>query len=101
MFRIRQANISPSDRKHFEELGLEIVRAYFTSPRGVVVYRDERGTHTVEELHQAMQSWLGEQYDRVERKENFMMMMMEIAITVFVAFELFLSVLNFWSQHSK
>ncbi len=38
--------------------------------------------------------WLTEQYDRAERKETWLITM-EVAITIFVAAELILSVLSF------
>jgi len=93
-FRIRKANIKPRHREHFEELGVEIVRAYFTQPVGVVVWRDDMGTWTVQALREPMQFWLREQYDRTERKETWLITM-EIAITILVAAELFMSVLGF------
>jgi hypothetical protein len=99
-FRIRRANILPRYREHFEELGAEIVRAYFTQPIGTVVYQDAEGKWTVRALHEPMQLWLREQYDRAEREESWLITM-EVAITVFVAFELIMSVLEFCSRHSK
>jgi hypothetical protein len=96
-FRIRWAQISPSERQHFEELGTEIVRAYFTQGPGTVVYTDDRGRHTVNNLHEFMQLWLREQYDRAELKETWLITM-EIAITVFVAAELIFSILNFFCR---
>ena len=99
-FRTRRAGIPSRHRQRFEELGAEIVRAYFTQPVGVIVYSDDNGDHTVRELHDPMQLWLREQYDRAERKETWLISM-EIAITLFVASELFMAVLEFWSRHSK
>ena len=93
-FRIRKAEIKPRFREHFEELGAEIVRAYFTQPIGVVVWEDEGGKWPVSALREPMQFWLREQYDRAERKETWLMTM-EIAITILVAAELFMSVLDF------
>lgn len=83
-FRVRKADIKPRYRQHFEELGVEIVRAYFTQPIGVVVWVDGEGKWTVQALREPMQSWLREQYDRTERKETWLVTM-EIAITVLVA----------------
>jgi len=47
-----------------------------------------------------MQLWLREQYDRAEKKETWLITM-EIAITLFVFFELIVSVLDFYCRHSK
>ena len=91
---IRKANILPRFRERFEELGVEIVRAYFTQPIGVVVWEDDGGRWTVEALHEPMQLWLREQYDRAERKESWLITM-EMAITILVATELFMSVSGF------
>ena len=99
-FRIRRGELLPHYREHFEEIGVEIIRAYFTQPIGVKVYTDDKGDHTVRELHDPMQLWLREQYDRAERKETWLITM-EIAITIFVASELIMSVLEFCSRHSK
>ena len=93
-FRIRKATILPRYREHFEELGVEIVRAYFTQPIGVVVWEDDGGKWTVHALHEPMQLWLREEYDRPERKETWLITM-EIAITILVAAELVMSVLDF------
>ena len=92
--RVRKANIDLRHRQHFEELGVEVVRAYFTQPVGVVVYEDEKGKWPVGALREPMQLWLREQYDSTERKDTWLMTM-EIAITILVAAELLMSVLDF------
>ena len=99
-FRVRKANIKPRYREHFEELGVEIVRAYFTQPIGVVVWEDEERRWTVQALREPMQFWLREQYDHTERKDTWLMTM-EVAITILVAAELLMSVLDFYCRHSK
>jgi len=99
-FSIRKASIQPRYRQHFEELGVEIVRAYFTQPNGVIVWEDDGGRWTVGALHEPMQFWLREQYDSAERKDTWLMTM-EIAITILVAAELVMSVLDFYCRHSK
>ena len=99
-FRIKKADIHDWHRQHFEQLGVEVVRAYFTQPIGVLVWKDDRGDHTVRELHEPMQLWLKEQYDRAERRETWLMTM-EIAITTLVAAELVMSVLDFYCRHSS
>jgi len=45
-------------------------------------------------MRQQAAEWLTEQYDRAERKETWSLTL-EAAITVFVAFELAISVMNF------
>ena len=99
-FRVRKASIKSRYRQHFEELGVEIVRAYFTQPIGVVVWEDDGGRWTVQALREPMQSWLREQYDCAERKDTWLLTM-EIAITILVAAELLMSVLDFYYRHSK
>lgn len=101
LLRVRKANIKEYYRAHFEELGVEIVRVYFTQPNGTIVWTDPKEGHfTVLNVHEFMQPWLIEQYDRAERKENWNMAM-EIAITVLVAAELMMSVLNFYHRISN
>jgi hypothetical protein len=100
--RIREAVIDQRYRQMFEELGVEIVRAYFTQDIGVPVYEDKKNNErwTVGNLREFMKPWLREQYDRTERKDAWLMTM-EIAITVLVAAELFMSILDFCYRHSK
>jgi hypothetical protein len=98
--RIRKAKILPRYREHFEQLGVEIVRAYFTQPTGIAVWEDDEGKWTVQALREPMQFWLREQYDRAERKETWLITM-EAAITILVASELVMSVLYFYCRHSK
>jgi hypothetical protein len=43
--------------------------------------------------------WLKEQYDREERKETWLITM-EAAITIFVAAELVMSIIDFCLRHS-
>jgi hypothetical protein len=97
-FRVRKADIQPGHRAGFEQLGVEIVRAYFTQEDGAIVYRDNEKAWPVWELRQPMKPWLREQYDRAERKETWSLTM-EIAITVFVLAELVMSVLSYWHCH--
>jgi len=86
-FGIRKANIEKKFRDHFEEFGVEIVRAYFTQPVGTPIWRDAgESVTTVQDTRQPMQLWLREQYDRAERKETWLITM-EVAITFFVAVE--------------
>jgi|GEM_PF-4605038 len=99
-FRTRKANIASHFRQNFEELGVEIVRAYFTQDIGVPVWEDDGGRWTVQALREPMKLWLREQYDRAERRETWLMTM-EVAITVLVAAELCMSILDFCFRHSK
>ena len=95
---VRKANIEKNFRDHFEEFGVEIVRAYFTQPIGTPIWRDAgKSVTTVQDARQPMQSWLREQYDRAERKETWSLTM-EIAITVFVAAEVVMSVVGLISK---
>jgi hypothetical protein len=95
---VRKANIEKKFRDHFEEFGVEIVRAYFTQPIGTPIWRDAgESVTTVQDARQPMQSWLREQYDRAERKETWSLTM-EIAITAFVAAEVVMSVVGLISK---
>jgi hypothetical protein len=65
---VRKANIEKNVRDHFEEFGVEIVRAYFTQPVGTPIWRNAgESVTTVQDARQHMQLWLREQYDRAER----------------------------------
>lgn len=99
-FRIRRAEIDLRCRQRFEELGVEVVRAFLTQPPGVVVCEDEGGKWTVANLREPMKPWLREQYDRAERKETWLITM-EIAITILVAAELLMSVVEFYLLRPK
>ena len=99
-FSIRRAEISLRDRQRFEELGTEIVRAYFTQGPGTVVYTDGRERFTVNNLHEFMQLWLREQYDRAELRETWLVTM-EAAITTFALAGTVFSVLDFFCRHPK
>jgi hypothetical protein len=99
-FLIRKAKVSRAWREEFESMGVEIVRSYFTQPRGTIMFENEGGQWSVQQLHQPMQVWLREQYDRAERRETWLIAM-EIAITILVAAELAMSILDFYSRYSK
>ncbi len=92
---IREADINQRYRQVFEELGVEIVRAYFTQDIGVPVYEDDKGRLTVGNLREFMKPWLREQYDIQERRESWNLAM-EVSITLFVALELGLSFYSLW-----
>lgn len=98
-FRINRAEIDPELRELFEERGLDTVRLYVAIPDWTMRKRD--GTVVPRhELRQPMMLWLKEQYDWAEIRETWLITM-EIAITVFVAAELFMSILDFVYRHSK
>ncbi len=98
-FRIKRAEINPELRELFEERGLETVRLYVAIPDWTMRRRD--GTVVPrEELRKPMMLWLKEQYDGAERRETWLITM-EIAITVFVAAELLMSILDFACRHSR
>lgn len=97
--RVRKAKSIPdADREMFERFGAAIFGAVlyggFSGPQATGAQKalyENPGTR----LH--AEAWLTEQYDRAERKETWSITM-EAAITVFVAVELVLSVLNFVSH---
>jgi hypothetical protein len=98
-FRIKRAEIEADKRELFEERGLDTVRGYVTMPDWTM--RRSDGTVVPRgELRKPMMLWLKEQYDRAERRETWLITM-EIAITVLVAAELFMSILDFVFRHSK
>jgi hypothetical protein len=92
-FRIRKAVVPESDRNTFERFGESVLGLILSSgyhpapsvPELQTLYSDPtRGRNA--------RDWLTEQFDRAERKETWSLTM-EAAITVFVAFELTLSLL--------
>jgi hypothetical protein len=99
-FQIRKAKIDPFFRERFEELGSDIVRAYLTQDPGFTIFHRGRLPLTTAALREPMQLWLKEQYDRMERKETWLITM-EVAITVFVAAELIMSIVGFICRNSK
>jgi hypothetical protein len=91
-FRIRKASIPEQSRQMFERFGPSVISAVLyagfdgpntTEPRKTLYENASSRTHAAE--------WLTEQYDRAERKETWSITM-EVAITVFVAAELFSSI---------
>jgi len=74
---------------------------YIVLPLDNLVIDHPDGTRlTVSELRQPMLRWLKEQADMAERRETWLLTM-EIAITLFVGAELFMSVVNFIHGYSK
>jgi hypothetical protein len=99
-WRIKRADIDPSFRAMFEEQGAETVRSFLAALPGMVFTRHEDTVVTVQQVRLPMQKWLKEQYDRAERRETWLITM-EVAITVFVASELILSLISFLHGNSK
>ncbi len=54
----------------------------------------------VRDAEESLLPWLTEQYDRTERKEHWTLLM-EAAIALFVAVELFLSLFRLFCWHSN
>jgi|SRR5271167_569011 len=98
-FGIKKAEIDPDIRKVFEERGAETIRTIL--PLDTVEMSLPSGNLLrVYDLRKPMLLWLKEQYDREERKETWLITM-ECAITLLVAAELFMAILDFVSRHSK
>jgi hypothetical protein len=98
-FRIRKTEIAPELRDIFEERGLDTVRAIVVLHEFAIPRHDGKLVHE-DELRPPMLRWLREQYDRAERKETWLITM-EVAITLFVAAELFMSVVDFVFRYAK
>ncbi|MGA2201283.1 MAG: hypothetical protein ABSG40_04905 [Terriglobales bacterium] len=96
-FCTRKANIDPDLRDTFERYGVVGMQVTLASTNAflhkgkIVMAADVSGD---------ILPWLTEQFDRAERKETWLMTM-EIAITLLVAAEVFMSILDFYCRHSK
>jgi hypothetical protein len=94
-FTVREAKIDPALRETFEQYGVAVMQQFlgtnnaFVHKGGLVTARNEQAS---------LLPWLSEQYDIVERRETWLMVM-EIAITVLVATELIFSIANFIRGH--
>jgi len=93
-FRIRKATIDPELRGTFEQYG----------PGGMQIllgtknfFKHQGREVTAVGKLDSLLPWLTEQYDRAERKETWSITM-EAAITIFVAAELLISIVNFVSR---
>ena len=85
--RIRKAQIDPDLRETFERYGIVGMQVALS----VTNYIVHKGEHVLaEKVVDSLLPWLTEQYDRAERKETWSITM-EVAITIFVAAELLLS----------
>src|SRR5947207_1129437 len=98
-FSITKADIDPDIRRVFEERGRETVRTLLPN-EGLEMTLPDGKTLRVYDLRRPMLLWLKEQYDREERKETWLITM-ECAITVLVAAELVMAILDFSFRHSK
>src|SRR5437870_4013352 len=92
-FRIKKADIEPVFREWFEQRGAETMRA-FVPMEGFTINTGDGSIQYERPIRPHLLLWLKEQYDRAERKETWSLTM-EVAITVLVAAELFMSVLLF------
>jgi hypothetical protein len=95
-FGVRKAKSIPdADREMFERFGAAIIGTVlyggFSGPQTTVAQKALYGNT---DTRKHAEAWLTEQYDRAERKETWSITM-EAAITLFVAVELVLSILNF------
>ena len=97
-FRVKKADIDPEIRRVFEERGAETVRTLLPN-EGLEMSLPNGKTLRVYDLRKPMLLWLKEQYDREERKETWLITM-EAAITIFVAAELVMSIIDFCLRHS-
>lgn len=89
-FRIRRAEIDPDLRKTFERYGVVGMQVSLGDMNHFVhLGQPVKGDAALGSLL----PWLTEQYDRAERKETWSITM-EVAITIFVAAELLLSLLK-------
>ncbi len=96
LWSIRKAQIDKELRTTFEQYGVATMQMllalgdYFRHKGEVLEVRD---------AEERLLPWLTEQYDRAERKEHWTLLM-EAAITVFVAAELFLTLFRLFCEHS-
>ena len=81
----------------FEQRGTETIRTILPIPGFGMEKPDGTGA-SVRQLMEPMLAWLKEQYDREERKETWLITM-EVAITIFVAVEVLISILDFFFRH--
>lgn len=98
LFCIRKAGIDRELRKTFERYGTVTMQTLLATNN--TTYRHEGQLTTVERYLAPLLAWLTEQYDRAERKETWSLTM-EVAITIFVATEVWFSIVNFVSTNSK
>ena len=98
LFSIRRADIDPELRQTFERYGTVTMQMLLAT--NTTTYRHQGNLTTVELYLAPLLAWLTEQYDRAERKEHWTLVM-EAAITLFVAAELFFSLFRLFCGHSN
>jgi hypothetical protein len=94
-FRIRRASIPETVRTELERHGVAVMQQKVAFG-GLNYYQPGNDESRV--YHGTTMSWLTEQYDRAERKETWQITM-EVAVTVLVAAELFVSGYEFHKQN--
>jgi hypothetical protein len=90
VLRIKKANIDPKVREYFEQGNAETMRVSIPG-EGFSVTTDDGTVLHERELRPHLRSWLKEQHDRAERKQDWSLIM-EIMITALVAIELLMCV---------
>jgi membrane carboxypeptidase/penicillin-binding protein len=93
LIKIRRAQISTEDREMYEHFGVSFIQIVL-SVTNSFEYKGKFIQPGNQATQQSMLLWLTEQHDLSERKESWLLLM-EIAITVLVAAELFISVYTF------
>jgi len=89
-FRVRKAHIEPEFRETFERYGVTTMQALLSTTN---YFQHKNRSLRACDVMPDLFAWLTEQYDRAERKETWSLTM-EMAITIFVAAELVLSIIG-------
>jgi hypothetical protein len=95
-FSIGKAKIDPDLRTTYEQYGVATMQTLLALGD---YFRHKGKPLPVKEAEESLLCWLTEQYDRAERKEHWTLLM-EAAITLFVAAELFLSLFRLFCGRS-
>ena len=94
-WQIREAKIDSELRKTFEQYGVQVMQQILSVGSN---FRHQGRVEWVETHRDALLEWLTEKHDIQERKER-VSFVMEAAIVVLVAAELFFSIANFvWNK---
>ncbi len=97
-WQIKKARIKPENRELLETYGPETIRILLVVPQNVLESDDLR--KPLADIRGDALKWLKEQADIQERSETWLFAM-EVAITVFVLFDLVISVVGFFHGCSK
>jgi hypothetical protein len=89
-FSVTTAKISPETRETLEQYGPDTLRTLLLI-RTFVLETPKGRRFTVDDIRGELLLWLKEQLDREERRETWLMTM-EFSVTLFVLFELLISV---------